>query len=436
MTFRPGPRLLGALLPVAGLALLAPLWAPLAPLCVGVAAGLLVWTTVEALLLRRVEVRAERAESSVVPLGETVKFPLTLTHDAPRALFLEARTRWPELLESSAGRAGGRCLPGSRLVLGFPVRGTARGQASVEPPTVALTRWGLAERLVSPGAQVEVSVLPNLRAVGRLHRQLNAFFLRGAGTRLAPRLGQGREFDRLRDYVIGDDFRHLAWKASARARKLIVREFRLERSQDVILCVDRGHRMAGRVGALSRNDHAVNAAVLTAYLCNRAEDRVGMVSFAAEVDRGVGQGRGAAHLAALTRFGVSIAPEYLHTDYRALAAHLRRRLKTRSLVLLLTVLPERGDHEPLLAAVRTLLPSHLPAVVVMRDPALEAAADAIPENRAELSRTLVAGDLVGARRQLMKVMRSLGALVTETNPEDSGVAAVNTYLDVKRRQLL
>jgi uncharacterized protein (DUF58 family) len=129
-------------------------------------------------------------------------------------------------------------------------------------------------------------------------------------------------------------------------------------------------------------------------------------------------------------------PEYVHTDYRGLAAHLRRRLRQRTLVLLLTTIPEKGDHEPLLHALRALMPRHLPCVIVMRDPALEALADALPRDRAELCRTLVAGDLVAGRRQLVQRMRHLGALVAEAAPEDTGVAAVNAYLDVKRRQLL
>jgi uncharacterized protein (DUF58 family) len=436
VSFRPGPRLLTALGVVTGAALLVPLWAPLGPACGAAALLVLLCAVGEGFLLGRVAVTAERPEKSVVSLGEQETLKLALSHDALYALFLEARQRWPELLEGGAGRAGGECPAGDRLVLSLGMLGVARGTAVLEPPTVALFRWGLAERICRVGRPSEVSVLPNLRAVRRLHRQLNHFFLRGAGTRIAPRVGQGREFDRLREYVTGDDFRHLAWKASARARKLIVREFRVERSQDVVLCVDRGHRMAGRVGPLSRNDHAVNAAVLTAYLCNRVEDRVGMLSFATEVDRGIAQGRGAAHLAAITRFGVGISPQYLHTDYRALAAHLRRRLKTRSLVLLFTAIPERGDHAPLLQALRALMPSHLPAVVALRDPGLEAAADVIPRDRAELSSTLVAGDLVGARRQLLKEMRAMGVIVSEADPEDTGVAAVNTYLDVKRRQLL
>jgi uncharacterized protein (DUF58 family) len=433
---RPGKRLLGALLFVATVALGTALWAPLGRVCLGAVAGLLACAVAEGVLLLRVRVQAGRPPSAVVPLGEAEMLRFVFAHDAAFALRVEARQRWPALLEGGEGRPSGRCPPGGQLGLDFVVLGVSRGTAPLEATTVGISRWGFAERILEVGSPSVVSILPNLRAVRRLHTQLNHFFLRGAGTRMAPRIGQGRDFDRLREYVPGDDFRHLAWKASARVRKLIVREFRVERSQDVVLCVDRGHRMAGRVGPLSRNDHAVNAAVLTAYLCNRVEDRVGMLSFASEVDRGITQGRGAAHLAAITRFGVSISPEYLHTDYRALAAHLRRRLKTRSLVLLFTVVPERGDHEPLLSALRTLIPSHLPAVVVLRDVGLEAAADVIPTDRAELSRTLVAGDLVGARRQLMQAMRALGAIVTEANPEETGVAAVNTYLDVKRRQLL
>ena len=143
-----------------------------------------------------------------------------------------------------------------------------------------------------PGPPPRSSVIPDLRAVGRLHAQLNRFALRGYGTRLSARLGKGREFDRLREYVRGDEFRDIAWKASARHDKLIVREYRLDRSQDVLLCLDAGHRMAARVAGLTRLDHAVNGAVLLSYGCNRMEDRVGLLSFAAAVTRGPRPGQG------------------------------------------------------------------------------------------------------------------------------------------------
>jgi len=154
------------------------------------------------------------------------------------------------------------------------------------------------------------------------------------------------------------------------------------------------------------------------------------------VEKGIAQGRGAAHLAAITRFATGIAPEYLPTDYRALAAHLKMRLRTRTLVILFTWLPERGDQGDLLAAVRLLMPRHLPLVLALKDVGLEASARALPADHDGLCRTLVAAELVQDRGLLVAGLRQMGALVAETPPEDSGAAVINAWLDVKRRQLL
>ena len=436
IAYRPGRRLLPLHFACVALSGLALAFAPLGALAFGAALALLAGSVGEAIILSRVKLSARRPERQVIPLGESAPLPLALEHDAPAALELRARLLLPELCGGGSRSAGGAAGPGETLALELDAPGVRRGEAKLGPIFVSATRFGLAERLLELTAPARLTVMPNLAAVSRMHQQLNHRFLRGLGLRMAPKLGQGRDFDRLRDYVPGDELRHMAWKSSARQRKLIVREFRVDRSQDVLLCVDRGHRMAGRVGPLSRCDHAVNAGVLAAYLCNRSDDRVGMLSFAAEVDGGVAQGRGGTHLSSVTRFATGIEPDYLHTDYLALAAHLRRRLRARTLVLIFTVLPERGGHAELLGAVRALLPRHLPMVVVLRDAGVEAAARTIPSRPEELFRTLAAGELASGRLQLARELRSLGALVVETTPEASGVAAINAYLDVKRRQLL
>jgi uncharacterized protein (DUF58 family) len=321
------------------------------------------------------------------------------------------------------------------LRLEMTVRGMARGEEALPPPAVAATCWRLVERVVPVGPPATVSVCPDLRAVSRLHAQLNRFALRGAGSRMSARLGKGREFDRLREYVMGDELRDVAWKASARHGKLIVREHRVDRSQDVIVCLDRGHRMAARAAGLTKLDHAVNAAVLLAYVCNRAEDRVGLLSFAAEAEAGVAAGKGAAHLRRVTAFAAAARAAYVHTDYPALAAALRRGVRRRSLLVILTALAEM-DQDDLLKAVRLVCPPHLPLVVVLSDPDLKAAARLRPADKPELCRTLVAQDLCSAREQTMKELRRLGALVVETTPGDAGLAAMNAYIEVKRRQLL
>jgi uncharacterized protein (DUF58 family) len=432
---RPGPLAPRLLLALALLGLAV----PAAPAVVwALAAGLgalLVAAAVEAARLSRLELVAERPGSVALALGQGESLELSLRTSSPATVHLLVRQAWPRLVEAASTTRSAACRAGEVVRLVLPVRPVARGRAELAPPWVAATFWGLAERVSSVGPAGEIAVLPDLRAVGGLHAQLNRFVLRGLGSRSAPRLGKGREFDRLREYVRGDEFRDIAWRASARHRKLIVREHRLDRSQDVVVCLDRGHRMAARVAGLSRLDHAVNAAVVLGYICNRMEDRVGLVSFATDVTVGVGTGRGASHLRRLTAAAAGVRGEYVHTDYRALAAELRRRRRTRTLVVILTALPEI-ETEALVEAARALLPQHLPLVVVLDDPGLRAAAGLRPGGRAELARALVARDVAAAREQTVRDLRRLGALVVETAPGDAGVVAMNAYVDVKRRQLL
>jgi uncharacterized protein (DUF58 family) len=421
---------------LAALALLVPVAVWMAPILAAAFVTLVVAAMVEAILLRRTVVTIERAPKLSLPLDEPDIATIRIATTSGRTLRLTIRQRWPMLVTPRSQTQRAICRPREVLSVDLALRGIARGAAATEPAHLAFTSFGLAERIVPAGPATTIHVLPNLRAVKRLHKRLNDFALRSLGARAAPRIGKGRDFDRLRDYVADDDFRDIAWHASARHGRLIVREFRLDRSQEILLCVDRGHRMAARVEQITRLDHAVNAAVLISYICNRMEDKFGVVSFSAATENGVGFGRGTAQLRAITAYTSGVDALYQHTDYLALAAALRKRLHHRTLILILTVLPEREDRYDLLRAVKMLAPQHLPLIVTLTDRNLRAAAQLLPSNRAELSRTLVARDLSLGRLELMRELRSQGALVVEATPEDAGIESINAYIDVKRRQLL
>ncbi len=421
---------------LAALALLVPVAVWMAPILAAVFGLLLIAAIVEAVMLRRTNATLERKPRVALPLDEADVAGIRITTTSALAIRFIARQRWPSIVAPRSQTIHAICRPREVLQADFALRGIARGTAIVEPAHAAMTMFGLAERVMPIGGESTVHVLPNLRAVRRLHKRLNDFALRSLGARAAPKIGKGRDFDRLRDYVVDDDFRDIAWHASARHGRLIVREFRLDRSQEILLCVDRGHRMAARVEQITRLDHAVNAAVLITYVCNRMEDKFGLVSFASTTENGVAFGRGATQLRAVTSYTSGLEAAYEHSDYLALAAALRKRLRHRTLILILTVLPEREDRFDLLRAVSMLAPQHLPLIVTLTDRNLRAAAQLLPSNRAELSRALVARDLWLGRVELMRELRARGALVVEATPEDAGIESINAYIDIKRRQLL
>jgi uncharacterized protein (DUF58 family) len=433
---RPGRRLVFGLLMVAAAALLVPFGPELVwvlAIALVVLAGLAV---AESVLLGGLDFHVEVQRAIALYLDEQETVELAVTSNSTRPLKLELRQAWPRLVAETSSRAEARLEPGTMARFRFPVRGIERGEETIAPPSLRFSVWELVERRIDAATITRLSVVPNLHAVARLHRKLNQFVLRGLGMRTTPRIGKGREFDRLREYVSGDEFRDIAWKATARHGKIITREFRVERAQEIVVCLDQGHRMAERVAQMSRLDHVINAAILLAYICNRMDDKVGMVTFAPGVTASLGTARGSTHLRRITEFLTRVRPLYRHTDYPVLAADLKAKLKSRTLVVMFTMLPGEEERESMLRAVEMLQPRHLPLVVVQHDPNLQAAGDFLPGDRSELSRVIVAREMLAHRRLLIRDLRMRGALVVDTRPGEVAVDAMNAYLDVKRRQLL
>jgi uncharacterized protein (DUF58 family) len=432
----PGPRCVTILLILAAAGVLVMAVPEVSIVLMMALALVVVSAAAEFLQLRRVAVRVDRPQATAFSLGEIERYSMRVSTNAAFPVELQVRQIWPSLVAQPSSEQSGICRPGEVVQFDFDVQAIQRGVAELPPPSVRLTRWRLSERTTSAGEKAELAVTPNVAAVGRLHKQLNQFFLRGYGSRSAARLGKGREFDRMRNYVRGDELRDVAWKTTARHGRLIVREYRLDRSQDIVICLDSGHRMAARVGAISRLDHAVNASMMLTYICNRMEDKVGILSFASQVERGIPAGRGSAHLRQITRFVTGVRSSFRHTDYLAAAADVRRRVRHRSLIFLMTVLPEQEDHRDLVRAVRMLAPQHLVLIAAFSDPHLEAVSEILPATKVELARTVVAREIRDSRAALARELRSLGALVIDTPPESFSTDSVNAYLDVKRRQLL
>jgi uncharacterized protein (DUF58 family) len=433
--WRPGPQLLRAVVLLALVASAASVLPWLAHAILAAVGLLFVLSMAEALRLRRVRLSVAGWGDRVLSIGQPEELRLDIRSGAGAPLRVRLRQVWPSLLAERSAVQELRLGPGDSASVSFTVHGRRRGRETIEPPSLAATFWGLVERCAPAGSAARLSVFPDLRGVKKLHAVLNQFALRGLGNRMSARLGKGREFDRLREWVQGDEFRDISWKASARHGKLIAREFRIDRSQDVLIALDLGHRMAARVGSLTRLDHAVNAAATLAYVCNRIEDRTAVLSFSADAVAGPGPGRGAAHLARATAFAASRHAELRHTDYPGLALAVRRVARRRALVVLFTVLPGDDAHE-LIRAVRMMSPPHLVLVVSLVDPDLAAAARFRPSDKPELCRTLVAQDAIVGRERTVHELRKMGVLVVETLPGDAGVHSINAYIDVKRRQLL
>lgn len=351
-----------------------------------------------------------------------------------RPVLLEGRESPPPGFAGARGFGPALVAPGEPAEFALAFTPPARGAYDFGDVGVRMTGpMGLAGRQVLLPAAQRVRVYPDLTAVRGYALLARKGALREMGMRSMRWLGKGTEFESLRDYHEGDDYRDIDWKATARRGKPVVREFEAERSQTVVLAIDAGRLMVARVGALTKLDRAINAAVLLAYLAMRAGDNVGLLVFARDVQTYLPPRKGRRQFLALIEALYAVEERVEEPDYAGALRYLATRLGKRSLVVLFTELVGTEPSARLLDVLSSLARRHLPLVITQRNQVVEGMAIAEPAGEADVFRASVAQDLLHDKGAALGLLHGRGALVLDVVPETLSVAAANRYLEIKAR---
>jgi uncharacterized protein (DUF58 family) len=301
-------------------------------------------------------------------------------------------------------------------------------------------RWtgalGLLSRELVYRQPAEVRVLADVAAVRR--RTARMITNREFTTGLKPEryVGDGSDFESLRDFVAGMDRRAIDWKATARHREVLCREFRAERDHPVMLCIDSGRLMGELLDGMPRLDHAILAALQLAYVCLRTGDCVGLFTFADKPQATVLPQAGVHALQAIQERLTSIAYSPAETNFTLGMTELLRQLRRRTLVVLFTDFADSVTAELMLRNVAWLARRHLLLFVALRDPLPERLADAELGAPRDLHRAVVADEIRRERLLVLERIRQTGAQVLDAAAADLDGGLIDRYLQVKRRELL
>lgn len=293
--------------------------------------------------------------------------------------------------------------------------------------------WRRQVRLPDPQ---EVAVFPNVVAIKRIQLSLRRGLRAMAGMRRARPPGASTAFAGLRDYVRGDDVRRVSWTATARRDRPVVIEVEAERGQQVIIALDCGRLMTAPAGDLDKLDHAVNAALMLAWVAQAYGDRVGLMTFDDRVTGFIKPERGATQLRRITEALYAIRPEYVEPDFGHAMTHLALRVGRRSMIVILTDVQDPEASRELVAHALRLAARHLVLVVAMSDPATLVARDAPIVSTSRAYEWAAAEEFVASRRESFELLRRGGVLGLDVVAGKLSPALVERYLELKERALL
>ncbi len=318
-----------------------------------------------------------------------------------------------------------------RLEVVWTLTPKVRGDVTLGP--IALRLLGplsLCARQVTVPLVQTVKIYPDLRALSRDALEL-ARSHDADSKRLLRRPAEGREFESLREYRVGDDRRTLDWKATARRGRPMVRVYQPEKNQTVLLLIDCGRHMAGEVRGRRKLEHAVDAALRLAKVSLDQGDLVGVMTFGSTVKTWLPPRKGLEQLRAIAGQLYRAEATLEESDYGAALDRVFDKGSRRSLVVVLTDLMDLDTSGALVKRTLALVPRHLPLVASLLDEDLQARAKRMPETSGEAYERQVAARLEDDYRLTAARLRDAGARVVRASPAAFGPAAVNAYLDVE-----
>jgi len=341
----------------------------------------------------------------------------------------------PETIEPEAADVAGTLLPHATAELRYGVRPTRRGLYEFGD---IFLRWqtplGLLIRQKRLRTRDAVKVYPNVASLARYELAARRHRMAEIGVTPVRLRGRGNMFESLRDYVPGDDPTDVAWKASARHGRLIVRNYETERSQNVLVVLDCGRLMVPQVDHLSRLDCAINASLLLSYVAMKQGDYIGLVAFSDRIEAYVPPVKGRAALCRMNEALYRLEARLREPNYEQVCKFLALRHRKRSLIVVLTDVIDKNASSVLLAYMARFARYHLPLCVTLRNLQVKRLAAEEPRAVPDCFTKTVSLQMLARRAEALAHMRQSGVDVLDVDARQLTPQLLHRYLLLKSRK--
>jgi uncharacterized protein (DUF58 family) len=385
-----------------------------------------------ALAVRPADVGIEWSVPAIIPLRHPARIEWTVTNPGDRTLRVAFADELAPSLGASRRRVSVTVPPRGQARTGTTLHPSRRGRFDLRELVVRVEGpLGLAARQDRQQHPSMLRVYPPFASRDEAELRINKARILEVGLRSAQGRGGGTEFDAMRDYGPDDEFRRIDWSATARAGKPIVRTYRAERNQTVLVLLDNGRVMAGRVAGVPRIEHAMDAVMMLTAVSTRLGDRCGLIAFDRDVEAVVAPSHSRAQLGRVTEAMYQLEPQLEESDYEGAFVEALARFRRRAMVVVLTELAEQAVVDTLLPALPLIVRDHVVVLAGVQDPAVVELAASVPDDAAGAYAKAAAVAALEERRRLVGRLRGMGVTVVDAPPGRLAPELADAYLKVK-----
>jgi len=387
-----------------------------------------------ALLWTRRGITANRHCSSRFSNGDENPVSLQVENNYPFAVKLNIIDEIPHIFQRRDVNFSLRLKARENGTVDYTLRPTKRGVYGFgQIRAFASSPIGLVQRRFTCDEPTDVAVYPSYLMLNQYEFLAISNNLTEMGIKRIRRVGNNTEFEQIKSYVQGDDYRHINWKASARTHHLMVNVYTDERSQQIINVIDKGRIMQQAFAGMTILDYAINASLVLSYVALHRDDKAGVITFADKFSDFVKPDRGPAQMNDILECLYHQTTDFAESDYSTLVVNTNHLVGRRSLLILYTNFFDYNGMLRQLPYLRQLNSRHRLLVVFFIDEERRDFINQQPHSIKEYYEHSIAAKIDHEQTLIINTLRQFGINSLLTSPQNLSVNVINRYLEMKSR---
>jgi uncharacterized protein (DUF58 family) len=389
------------------------------------------------LLWKKNGMRAERTCAPRFSNGDGNPVRIALENRYPCPVHVEVTDEVPVVFQRRDILFPADMASGARREIVYHLRPVRRGEYRFGHIRLFVTtRIGLAVRRYTCGQPVDIKVYPSYLMLHRYELMAISNNLTELGIKRIRRIGHHTEFEHIKEYVKGDDYRTINWKASARRHQLMVNTYQDERSQEIYSIIDKGRIMQAAFRGMALLDYAINASLVLSFVAIHREDKAGLVTFADGFETFLPASKQPGQMQLILENLYRQQTTFGESDYSSLYVHLNKYISKRSLLLIYTNFDSIIGMERQLNYMQQLAHRHAVLAIFFENAELKTFAARLPQTNEDYFQQVIAEKFLFEKHHVTAILRQHGIYSLLTTPDKLSVDVINRYLEMKARHLL
>ncbi|MCU0384345.1 MAG: DUF58 domain-containing protein [Cyclobacteriaceae bacterium] len=371
-------------------------------------------------------------------LGDDNPVTLTLTNISALYLSVTVIDEMPKELQLRNTQHKLNLKSKETRYIAYTIRPNVRGLYNFGSVIVFIqTRLGLVKRRIEAQAAGNVAVYPSIIQMKKYELKMFIKTAREFGVKKVRRIGHSYEFEHIKPYTRGDDYRSINWKATGRTAQLMVNQYEDEKSQQVYCLIDKSRVMHMPFEGMSLFDYAVNASLVISNIVLAKQDKAGLITFAEKTKSVLKAERSKVQLKKILENLYNEEEKPVEANYENLYLTVNKYVKGRSLLLLYTNFESTYALQRVLPQLQKLNAHHLLVVVFFENTEVsQYTRNNRVENLEDVYTHILAEDYTLTKIQLAQTLRQMGIHCMLTKPENLTVNSINKYLELKARGMI